>query len=112
MLIDEIVHSCSNEKVAQAAVVSLGFAFAARVKRAADFHGVSMGAYAARVVKEFGQAAQPVERRAVVRAMYRVDQPILRGLQLILEREIEEATSAARWRASRRAAPDECGCSA
>ncbi len=111
MLIDEIVHTCSNEKVAQAAVVSLGFAFASRVKCAADLHNVSIGAFTARVVRDFGEDAQPVERRVVDRAMQKADQPILRGLQIILERELEEPTSPSRWRNMRRAA-SECGCGA
>lgn len=86
MSIDEIVHTCSNEKVAQAAVASLGFAFASRVKTAADIHGVTIGAFTAKIVREFGDEAHAQERRAVDRAMHRSDQPILRGLQVILER--------------------------
>lgn len=110
MLIDEIVHTCSNEKVAQAAVVSLGFTFASRVKCAAALHGVSIGAFTARVVRDFGEDAQPVARRVVDRAMHKADQPILRGLQIILERELEEPASPSRWRDIGRAA--ECGCNA
>jgi hypothetical protein len=111
VLLDEIVHTCSHEKVAQAAVASLGFAFLLRVKRAADRRGVSIGAFAANVVREFGEDAQVRERRAIVRAMHKADQPILRGLQTILERELEEATFSSGWRGVQRAAP-RCGCSA
>ncbi|HLH11944.1 MAG TPA: hypothetical protein VKV77_08710 [Methylovirgula sp.] len=111
MLIDEIVRTCSHEKVAQAAVASLGFAFASRVKKAADEHGLSVGAFAARAVREFAGEAHAVERRVVGRAMHKADQPILRGLQIILEREIEEPESAIRWRDAARHAAPECGCS-
>ncbi len=111
MLIDEIVHTCSNEKVAQAAVASLGFAFASRVKSAADLHGVSVGAFTARVVKEFGKDAHSLKRRALDRAMHKADQPILRGLQAILEKQLEEPTSPGRWRDTKRPA-HHCGCSA
>jgi hypothetical protein len=111
MLIDEIVHTCSNEEVAQAAVASLGFAFASRVKSAADLHGVSIGAYTARVVRDFGEDTQPLERRAVDRATHKADQPILRGLQIILERQLEALTLPGRWRDMKRAAR-QCGCSA
>jgi hypothetical protein len=111
VLINEIVHTCSNEKVAQAAVVSLGSTFVSRVKSAADLHGISIGAFTARVVREFADDAQPLDRRAVDRVMYKADQPILRGLQAILERQLEEPASAGRWRDMRQAAL-RCGCSA
>jgi len=73
------------------AVASLGFAFASRVKSAADFHSVSIGAFTATVVREFGEDTQSLERRAVDRAMHKADQPVLRGLQTILERQLEES---------------------
>jgi len=90
--IEEIVHTCSNEKVAQAAVASLGIAFASRIKSAAEFRGITIGAFAAKVVRAFGADAQACDRRAIDRAMYRSDQPILRGLEIILERGLEESS--------------------
>lgn len=111
MLLDEIVHTCSHEKVAHAAVASLGFAYLSRVKRAADRRGVSVEVFAASVVREFGDDAQAHERRAVDRAMNKADQPVLRGLQTILERQLEEPAFAGGWRELRRIAP-QCGCSA
>jgi hypothetical protein len=111
MLIDEIVHTCSNEHVAKAAVASIGLAFASRVKCAADLHGVSIGVFAARAVREFGEDTEPLERRAIDRAIHKTDQPILRGLQIILERQLEELTLPGRWRDLKRAAR-QCGCSA
>jgi hypothetical protein len=111
VLIDEIVHTCSNEEVARAAVASLGLAFASRVKSAADLHGVSIGAFTARVVREFGEDTQSLKRRAVDRAIHKADQPILRGLQIILERQLEEPTLPGRWREVKRAAR-QCGCTA
>jgi hypothetical protein len=113
VLLDEIVHTCSHEKVAHAAVASLGYAFLKRVQCAADQRGVSIGAFAANVVREFGEDAQAHERRAIDRAMYKADQPILRGLQTILERQLKEASASFQggWRDVRRAAP-RCGCSA
>ncbi|MGH6819149.1 MAG: hypothetical protein ACREC1_10305 [Methylovirgula sp.] len=111
MLLDEIVHTCSHEKVAHAAVASLGFAFLSRVKHAADQRGVSVGAFVASVVREFGEDAQAHERRAVDRVMHKADQPVLRGLQTILERQLDEQGFAGGWREPRRTAP-QCGCSA
>lgn len=109
MLIDEILHTCSNEKVAQAAVASLGSDFSSRVKSAADFYHLSVGAFTARVVHDFGEDARAHERRVVDCAMHKADQPILRGLQVILERELQPM-SPFRGRGMRAAA--ECGFSA
>ncbi len=86
--VEEIIHTCSNEKVAQAAVASIGFVFALRVKTAAESHGLSVGAFAARVVREFGRAADEREHKVVRGAMERSDHPILSGLMTILERRI------------------------
>lgn len=93
MSIEEIVHTCSNEKVAQAAVASLGFDFATRVRTEAERHGVTTGAFVARVVHEFGKAADAGERRAVYRVMDKADQPILCGLRFILEGRLGSAQS-------------------
>jgi len=114
VLIDEIVHTCSHEKIAQAAVASLGFAFASRVKAAADIQGVTIGAFAANVVQEFGDGAQASERRAVDRAMHRADQPILLGLQIILEGELadQSARGRERWPRSAQRGAAGCGCTA
>jgi hypothetical protein len=87
--VDEIIHTCSNEKVAQAAVASIGFAFALRVKHAADTYGLSIGAFGARVVREFGRVADEHERGAVLSAMERSQHLVLCGLRAILERKLE-----------------------
>lgn len=110
-MLDEIVHTCSHEKVAHAAVASLGFVFLSRVKRAADQRGVSVGIFAASVVREFGEEAPAHERCAVDRAMDKADQPILCGLQTILERQLDEPEFSGGWRDMRRIVP-QCGCSA
>ncbi len=98
MSIEEIVHTCSNEKVAQAAVASLGFDFASRVRTKAESHGMTLGAFVARIVREFGDAADAGERRAVHRAMDRADQPILSGLRSILEWRLRAGQTASRRR--------------
>jgi hypothetical protein len=87
--VEEIIHTCSNEKVAQAAVASIGLVFALRVKSAADVHGLGIGDFAARAVREFGRAAGEFERKAVHGAMERSPQPILSGLKAILERKLD-----------------------
>jgi hypothetical protein len=93
MSIDEIVHTCSNESVARAAVASIGVSFVSRVKSAADLVGLSVGTFTARAVRTFAEEAPANEKRDVLRAMIRADQPILRGLEAILERELEDASS-------------------
>ncbi|MDR3408337.1 MAG: hypothetical protein P4L68_07555 [Methylovirgula sp.] len=92
MSIDEIVHTCSNEHVARAAVASIGVSFASRVRFVADLLGVSVGVFTAQTVRTFGEEASAGARREVVRAMVRSDQPILRGLEAILERELEDSS--------------------
>jgi hypothetical protein len=87
--VEEIIHTCSNERVAQAAVASIGFVFALRVKSAADVHGLDIGDFAARVVREFGRVADEYERKVVRGAMERSPQPILSGLKAILECKLE-----------------------
>jgi hypothetical protein len=96
VLVDEIIHTCSNEKIAHAAVASIGFVFALRVKTTADVHGLSIGAFAAKIVHEFGCAADECERKAVRRAMELSQQPILGGLQTILERKLNAETTLGR----------------
>jgi hypothetical protein len=76
------------EKVAQAAVASIGFVFALRVKSAADVHGLGIGDFVARAVREFSRVAGECERKAVRCAMDRSQQPILSGLKAILERKL------------------------
>lgn len=107
MSIDEIVHTCSNEDVARAAVASIGFSFASRVKSAADGAGVSVGVFAARAVRSFASVASTAGRLEVMRAMVRSDQPILRGLEVILSRELDESglLEAGDWRDVRSSVP-------
>jgi hypothetical protein len=95
--IEEIVHTCSNEKVALAAVASLGFDFASRVRTEAEGHGTTTGVFVARIVHEFGEVADAGERNAVSRAMDRTDQPILIGLRVILEGRLRLSQKESRW---------------
>ncbi|HMF06854.1 MAG TPA: hypothetical protein VKE72_07570 [Methylocella sp.] len=88
-LIAEIIHTCSHEKVAHAAVASLGSSFAGKVGATAGACGLSIGAFTARAVREFDEFSGEAERQAVRNAMDGSDQPILTGLQLILSPIIE-----------------------
>ena len=83
-LIAEIIHTCSHEKVAQAAVASLGSDFAGKVGATAGTYGLSIGAFTARTVREFETNVGEREKQALRAIMARTDQPILIGLQHIL----------------------------
>lgn len=111
MSIEEIVHTCSNEKVAQAAVASLGVALASRVRTEADLHGLTMGAYAARVVQEFDETAGAGERRAIRNVMHKADQPVLTGLRCILERRLDAGRARDNWPVGPMPLPSRCGLS-
>lgn len=84
-LVAEIVHTCSNEKVAQAAVASLGTEFASKVDATARLSGMTMGAFAAQTVRQFDKSVGEKERQALRDAMRGTDQPILFGLHQILQ---------------------------
>ena len=89
MLMDDIFHSCSHEKVAQAAVACIGGAFADRVRHAAADHGLTPGAFAAKAVRRFDRTASGDARDILRRALRGTDQPVLQGLRLIVEPSLE-----------------------
>ena len=91
MLMDDIFHSCSHEKVAQAAVASIGGAFADRVRQVAAVRGLTPGAFAASAVRRFDRTASSDARDILRRALRGTDQPVLHGLRLILEPSLENA---------------------
>ena len=84
-LIKEVVHSCSNEKVAQAAVASIGSEFAGKVRATADVYGLSLGAFTARTVIQFDRTCGGEEKQALRRMIQGTDQPILIALEHILK---------------------------
>jgi hypothetical protein len=90
MLMDDIFHSCTHEKVAQAAVACIGGAFADRVRHVAAVRGVTPGAFAASAVRRFDRTASGDARDILRRALRGTDQPVLHGLRLILEPSLEE----------------------
>lgn len=90
-LIAEIIRTCSHEKVAQAAVASMGPSFAEKVEMSAGAQGLSIGAFTARVVRDFERLSQEEDWQKLRRAMDGTDQPILIGLQHILWPLIEKS---------------------
>jgi len=85
MLIADLIHSCSNEKVAQAALTCIGGRFAERVSVCAREKGMTSGAFVAAVIYRFARRADTASRDALREKMNGYDQPILEGLRAILE---------------------------
>ncbi|ACB95598.1 hypothetical protein [Beijerinckia indica] len=88
--ITEILRNCSHEKVAQAAVASLGYAFARKVEAAACAKGMSIGRFTAETVGDFERHSDLQEKDALGQVMKRADQPILTGLHHILEPVLDQ----------------------
>jgi len=89
MLIADMIHSCSNDKVAQAALSCIGGTFADRVASVASKNGVSAGRYVALVVKDFALRADGAAHAALQEQIARCDAPLLHGLRRILESALE-----------------------
>ena len=91
MLVSEIVTSCSNDKVAAAALASIGGPFAARVVAHAQSEGLEVGCLAAAMVHRFAQNATARDWQALRSSIAGTDQPILSGLRHILEAGLRAA---------------------
>lgn len=94
MLVSEIVKSCSNDKVAAAALASIGGPFAARLIAHADSEGLEAGRMAAEMVHQFSQNASARDLQALRSAIVGTDQPVLSGLRHILEAGLYAAKAA------------------
>jgi hypothetical protein len=90
MLIADLIHSCSNETVAQAALSCIGGRFADRVRLAAQERGMSVGRFVAAVVRDFARRADDGVREALRERITGDDQPLLKGLRAVLEPALEE----------------------
>ncbi len=86
MIYREIVHTCSNINVANAAVASIGGQFATDFAEDANRREMSRGAFAAHLVREFASCADEREWRRLAVATRGSDYPILSGLRYILDR--------------------------
>lgn len=91
MLVTDLIHSCSNEMVAHAALLSIGGRFAERVRIAAQEKGVSAGRFVAAVVRDFARRADDGVREALRERMTGDDQPLLTGLRALIEPALEDS---------------------
>ena len=89
-MLKEIIRSCGNASVAEAAVRSIGVSFAQSVEGAARSRGLRLGQYVSGAVRSFDREAPPEAREALLKAIRRTDQPILAGLRFILDRSLED----------------------
>jgi len=90
MVIADMIHSCSNIYVAEAAVCSIGGAFAERVNAAACRNGVNAGRFVAIVMRDFALRANDETLSGLRQKVAGADQPLLRGLVYVLEPALEE----------------------
>ncbi len=96
MLVADILHSCTDEGIADAAVASIGGDFAARLRAEASRSGLSVGALTSSLVARFARDATERDWRDLAFATAGVDQPVLNGLQAIAERMLDRRDVAAR----------------
>ncbi len=89
MVILDLINSCSNDKVAQAALACIGGHFAERVRTAAGEKGLSVGKYVVLAVREFASRTDEAAQEALRAKVVRDDQPLLRGLREVLEAALE-----------------------
>jgi hypothetical protein len=90
MLQGEIIRTCSYEKVAEAAVLSIGVSFRQRMSLLAATNGQSTGAYVAALVRRFEEEAGPREMHALGLAIAGADMPVLAGLRWVVETMIDD----------------------
>lgn len=92
MLVADLIHSCSDEMVAQAALMCIGGRFAERVRVAAQEKGMSVGRFVAVVVRDFARRADDNVRETLRERITGDDQPLLKGLRAVLEPALEDGT--------------------
>jgi len=91
MLIAELIHSCSHERVAHAALQSIGVDFHRKVDAVARRSGQTGAAFAAARVSEFARKADVAQWSGIANAMSGKDMPVLSGLRYILEPHLAAA---------------------
>jgi hypothetical protein len=92
MLIADMIHSCSNSYVAEAAVACIGGVFADRVAATASKNGLEVGGFVSVVVREFARSANAETLQALGSKVAGADQPLLSSLAHVLEPKLEPAT--------------------
>ena len=86
MIVEEIIHTCSDANVACGALASIGGEFAKDFAARAFHSNLSPSMLAALIVKALADQAPSHQRHEVWRLAHGADQPILSGLRRILAR--------------------------
>ena len=105
MLMADILHSCTDEGIAAAAVASIGGPFAAAIRAEAARSGLTVGALTASLVSGFARDASERDWRDLSGAMAGADHPVLSGLQAMAERALQNRERATRLRPARDVRP-------
>lgn len=105
MLMADILHSCTDEGIAAAAVASIGGPFAAAIRAEATRSGLTVGALTASLVTSFARDATERDWRDLSAAIMGADHPVLSGLQTMAERALRHAERSTRLRPGRDPAP-------
>ena len=84
MHIDEVARTCVNDRVAHAAVASIGRNFLSEVTERANADDMSVGAFTAMSVNRFLHHGDEGELRSVIVAMKGSQEPVLAGLHRML----------------------------
>ena len=90
MLCAELINSCSHDKVAEAAVLSIGGDFNKRVAMLARASNMTPGRFAAQYVRRFSEEAQDEDWDALAAVIAGCDTPILHGLRWLVETMLDE----------------------
>ncbi|RYB05050.1 hypothetical protein D3272_11365 [Lichenibacterium ramalinae] len=98
MLMADILHSCTDEGIAAAAVASIGGPFAAAIRLEAEHRGLSVGALTASLVAAFARNASERDWRELSVNIAGADLPVLFGLQAMAERSLRQRDQATRAR--------------
>jgi hypothetical protein len=85
IVLTELIRSCSHEKVAEAAVASIGPGFRRLIADASAARHMSIGAYTSTCVKHFAREAEDHDWQELAGHVEGADMPILAGLRHILE---------------------------
>jgi hypothetical protein len=105
MLMADLLHSCTDEGIAAAAVASIGGPFARSIRAEAERRGLSVGALTASLVSGFARNASERDWRDLALAMAGSDVPVLTGLEAMANRALRHRDAAARPYPTRSAVP-------
>ena len=112
MIVKEIIHTCSNPRVVEAALASIAVAisgdFVELFSAEASRRGLPRGVYAARMVTAFSESADEQEWARVRLAVWDEDFPLLSGLRFILDRGLRAELSRNLTSMKRKSASTRC----